>query len=79
MSVFAIVNQKPNTGSGTTKTDKVWAILEAVIVTFIITLIPSLIDLGRPPTCIEEVWVPILSSLLMAIYTYARLRGIDTE
>jgi len=79
MRVFAAVHQKPNSGSGTTKTDKVWAIVEAVVVTFILTIIPSLIDLGRPPTCIEDVWVPILSSFLMAAYTYARLRGIDSE
>ncbi|MHA1286235.1 MAG: hypothetical protein ACTSPB_02405 [Candidatus Thorarchaeota archaeon] len=52
-------------------------ILEDVIVTFLITLIPELIVLGRPPLSFEEVYVPILSSVLMSIYSYMRMRGIE--
>jgi len=77
MIVFIRAHQKSNRSSGKTRTDKWAAVLETVVVTFLITLIPSLIDLGRPPTSIVEVWVPILSSVLMAIYTYMRMRGIE--
>lgn len=52
-------------------------ILEDVIVTFLVTLIPELIVLGRPPVSFGEVYVPILSSVLMAIYSYMRMRGIE--
>lgn len=79
MKIYATVHERPNTSSGTNKIDKLLAILEVILVTFIATLIPYLIELGRPPTCIEEVWVPVLSSILAAIYTYMRIRDIESE
>ena len=55
-----------------------WAlILEDMIVTFLVTLIPKLILLGRPPVSIVEIYVPLLSALLMALYSYMRARGIE--
>lgn len=57
--------------------DKIALILEDMIVTFLVTLIPELILLGRPPESIIEIWVPLLSSVLMAIYSYMRMRGIE--
>lgn len=53
-------------------------ILEVLLVTFLISIIPELIALGRPPTLIE-IYVPILSAILMAIYAYIRVRNIDIE
>lgn len=52
-------------------------ILEDVLVTFLVTLIPELIVLGRSPMSFGEVYVPILSSFLMAVYSYMRMRGIE--
>ena len=57
--------------------DEVLAILESVLVTFGITMIPALIELGHVPTCIDDVYIPLLSSLLMAMYTYIRIRSLD--
>jgi len=56
---------------------KVLIILEILIVTFLAGFIPHMIALGRPPTSIEEIWVPICSALLLALYAYARVRNID--
>lgn len=61
------------------KEAKIAAILEAVFITFLITLIPHLIELGRPPTSLMEIWVPLLSSALMGIYIWIRMRGIEVE
>lgn len=58
---------------------KINVVLEDAVVTFFITLLPKLIELGRPPTSINEIWTPLLSSLLMALYSYTRLRGIKKE
>lgn len=58
---------------------KINIVLEDAIVTFFITLLPKLIELGRPPANINEIWTPLLSSILMALYSYMRLRGITKE
>jgi len=57
--------------------DTIALIAEDVIITFLITFIPELIRLGRPPVSIEEIWLPILASVLMAVYSYMRMRGIE--
>jgi len=61
------------------KADQWAAVLEATLVTFFIALLPDLIVLGRPPTCIAELWKPFMSAALMALYTYSRARGITTD
>ena len=62
---------------GITKADQWYAVFEATLVTFFIALIPDLIVLGGPPTCIAEIWKPFMSAMLMALYTYSRARGIS--
>jgi len=57
--------------------DRLIAIIEIVVMVFLTTFIPALIKLGRPPTCIEEVWVEILVAVLASLYAYARIRQID--
>ncbi|MBA7493303.1 hypothetical protein ES702_03861 [subsurface metagenome] len=66
-------------GDNLSTQDKVLAILEAVVVTFLLTFIPKMLVLGRPPISIEEIWEPLLTSVLMALYTYMRMRGIKPE
>ncbi len=53
--------------------------VEVVVMIFITTFIPSLIELGRPPASLDEVWVPFLVALLMSSYAYMRMRGIEPE
>jgi len=53
-------------------------IIEVIIVTFLVSIIPQLIIIGRIPTP-EEIYVPVLSAILMAIYAYIRIRDIDVE
>lgn len=60
-----------------TAMDKILLILEEVLITFFITLIPELIALGRPPQSITEIWISLLTSLLRAIYCYMRIRNIE--
>jgi len=55
---------------------KLLAIVEVTIITFLATLIPELMKIGRVPT-FDEIYVPILSSLLMAIYSYIRMRNLE--
>lgn len=73
--MFFTVRAQSNPSNG--NSEKFWAIIEVVIMIFITTFIPSLIELGRPPTSLEEVWVPFLVALLMSAYAYMRIRGID--
>lgn len=54
-------------------------ILETMLVTFVIVLIPYLIELGYRPTRIDEIWVPILSAFLMSMYSYIRMRNLDID
>ena len=79
MLPFILANQMANEDSGQTKTDKIAAIVEAVLVTFFITLIPKLIELKTIPTKIEDIYVSLLSSVLMAFYTYIRIRGLEAN
>ena len=54
-----------------------FAILELTMVTFFMTLIPKFLALGRPPITLAECWEPVLTALLMALYSYARARNIE--
>lgn len=79
MSLFVHANRRPNESSGRTVIDKWGTVIEAVIVTFLITFTSKLIELGRFPTCLEELWMPFLASFLMALYAYVRARGIELD
>jgi len=57
--------------------EKILAIIEVVIMIFIVTFIPGLIKLGRPPQSLEEVWIELLVALLASAYAYMRMRGIE--
>ena len=35
--------------------------------------------IGGVPDSIDDIYVPMLSSVLMAFYTYMRIRGIEEE
>jgi len=48
-----------------------------VIVVFLIVLLTKLIALGGPPEALTDLWEPVLSACLTALYSYARLRGIE--
>lgn len=61
------------------KYDAMAAVFEVTLVTFFITLLPKLIALGRPPVTLVECWEPLLSSALMALYTYSRARGLNID
>lgn len=58
-----------------------WQILlEDTLLVFIVTLLPKLLVLqpqNLADITLPALWEPILSSLLAALYTYMRLRGID--
>ena len=69
---YTVRSENPGTNS-----EKLLAIIEVVVMIFITTFIPSLIELGRPPTSLEEIWVPFLVALLMSAYAYMRMRGIE--
>lgn len=79
LKAMAKLNENEPTSVDPVPTDwtTIKLILEDMIVTFLITLIPELILLGRPPQSILEIWVPLLSAVLMAIYSYMRMRGIE--
>ena len=52
------------------------AVIEVTLVTFFISFITEMLALGGPPATLAECWKPVLASLLMALYTYSRARGI---
>ena len=62
---------------GNGRNEKALAILEVVIMIFITTFIPSLIDLGRPPQNLVEIWSELMVAILASAYAYMRMRGIE--
>jgi len=77
-SYFKVLATSQKQGSAAKKLLlKALLVLEIVVVTFLCSLVPDLIALGRPPTDITEVWGSILSAFLVALYAYARVRGIE--
>lgn len=56
---------------------KALAILEVVVMIFITTFVPTLIDLGRPPENLPEIWSELWIAVLTAAYAYMRMRGIE--
>lgn len=59
------------------RNEKLLAILEVVIMIFITTFIPSLIDLGRPPQNLAEIWSELMVAIMASAYAYMRMRGIE--
>jgi len=74
--MYTLIAVKKNGVNGN-RLVKFWAIFEIVLVTFLCTLIPALIAIGRLPKSIDEVYVPIMSSILVALYSYMRVRDIE--
>ena len=72
-----VANEKPSASKTQKLLVKALLVLEIVLVTFLMGLIPDLIALGRPPTSLAEIWQPVMSALLIALYAYARVRTIE--
>ena len=66
-----------NPGTNSKEVNKFQLVLEDCIITFLVVLIPKLIALGGPPKSLVDLWEPLLSSMLMALYSYMRLRGME--
>ena len=64
---------------GTSDGDKWGAVIEIVVVVFIISLIPSLLGMDPRSICWYDFWKPVLSALLAAGYAYIRARGLVIE
>jgi len=79
LSYFQVLaaNEKPSASKTQKNIIRALLVLEIVAVTFLMGLIPDLIALGRPPTSLTEIWQPIMSALLIALYAYARVRNIE--
>lgn len=71
--------RKSNSPGDSENSEKILAIIEVVIMIFIVTFIPGLIKIGRPPQSLEEVWIELLVALLASAYAYMRMRGIEPE
>jgi len=74
--IYMAQNKDTGKNESITKMDQWAAVFEATLVTFFIALLPDLIVLGGPPASIADIWKPICSAMLMALYTYSRARGI---
>lgn len=57
---------------------KVLLIVELVIVCFLSSFLPDLLTIGYPPT-LEQLYKPIISALIVALYAYAKIRNISLE
>jgi len=68
---------KSNTADNSGNSEKLWAIVEVVVMVFITSFIPALIKLGRPPVSLEEIWAELMTALLISAYAYMRMRGIE--
>lgn len=55
------------------------AVLEVVVVMFFVALIPKMLVLDPQNMRWYDLWEPMLSAVLAALYTYVRARGIKLE
>ena len=59
---------------GGKKVSKINVLLETVLITFLASLLPQLT--GGVPQSLADVWNPLISALIMSLYSYMRMRGI---
>lgn len=75
---YTVRAKSSSSGAGENKnSEKIIAIIEVVVMIFIVTFIPGLIKIGRPPQNLEEIWIELLVALLASAYAYMRMRGIE--
>jgi len=79
MRFYTVANESDGKDPAWERLEYWIAIIEIVVVTFIVSLIPDLIVLGHIPNEWSELWEPFLSALLIAIYAYMRVRGIEVQ
>jgi len=69
---MAHIEEKDNPGGK--KVSKINVLLETVLITFLASLLPQLT--GGVPQSLADVWNPLISALIMSLYSYMRMRGI---
>ena len=79
MSNFTKILMSDPIVSGPDGSAKWSAIFEATLMMFLVALIPKLIILDPSDIHVIDLWEPILSAAMAAIYTYIRARGIKLE
>ena len=62
---------------GGKKVNKINVLLETVLITFLASLLPQLT--GGVPQSLADVWNPMISALIMSLYSYMRMRGISLD
>ena len=77
MGRFYTLRNKASLSKEDGDNEKLFALIEYVVLIFLVTFIPALIRLGRPPVSLAEVWVELLVAILACVFGYARMRGID--
>ena len=70
--IMAHIEEKDNPGGK--KVSKINVLLETVLITFLASLLPQLT--GGVPQSLADVWNPLISALIMSLYSYMRMRGI---
>jgi len=69
---MAHIEEKDNPGGK--KISKINVLLETVLITFLASLLPQLT--GGVPQSLADIWNPLISALIMSLYSYMRMRGI---
>ena len=72
---MAHIEEKDNPGGK--KISKINVLLETVLITFLASLLPQLT--GGVPQSLADVWNPLISALIMSLYSYMRMRGISLD
>ena len=62
---------------GGKKVNKINVLLETVLITFLASLLPQLT--GGVPQSLADIWNPMISALIMSLYSYMRMRGISLD
>ena len=62
---------------GGKKVNKINVLLETVLITFLASLLPQLT--GGVPQSLVDIWNPMISALIMSLYSYMRMRGISLD
>ena len=62
---------------GGKKVSKINVLLETVLITFLASLLPQLT--GGVPQSLADIWNPMISALIMSLYSYMRMRGISLD
>jgi len=74
--LFLMANSKKSADNNSNR-DKLLALIEYCIITYLSVFLPSLLRLRHIPRNIDEIYLEIIAALIATLYGYRRYKGIE--